>query len=65
MSQYQVWLVGGIESLLIFLICAYMVNNYAAKDRTPTYVIILSTVSLFLSFMIIFLIPLDIYSVRI
>ena len=64
MSFEQVWLVAGIESILLLVICAYMTYNYAAKDRTPFYVIVLTTLSLFLSFMIIFLIPIDIYTVN-
>ncbi len=63
MSFYQVWVVGSVESILLLLVCAYMTYNFAAKDRTPFYVILLTTLSFFLSFMIIFLIPLDIYTV--
>jgi hypothetical protein len=65
MSNYQVWLVAGVESILLLLVCAYMTYHFAAKDRTPFYVIVLTTLSFFLSFMIIFLIPIDIYTVSI
>ena len=65
MSNYQVWLVAGVECILLLLICAYMTYYFAAKDRTPFYVIVLTTMSFFLSFMIIFLIPIDIYTVSI
>lgn len=65
MSNYQVWVVAGAECILLLLICAYMTYYFAAKDRTPFYVIVLTTTSFFLSFMIIFLIPIDIYTVSI
>jgi hypothetical protein len=56
--------VAGVESLLLLLVCAYMTNYYAAKERTPFYVIVLTILSLFLSFMLVFVVPLDIYTVR-
>ena len=55
---------AAIESALLILYCSYMTWQYAAKGRTPIYVYVLTVVSLYLSFMIIFLLPLDIYTVK-
>lgn len=57
------WVVAGVEGLLLLLVCAYLTNYFAAKERTPFYVIVFTVLSLFLSFMLIFMIPLDIYTV--
>jgi LMBR1-like membrane protein len=57
------WVVAGVESVLLLLYCTYTTLNYAAKGRTPTYVIVLTVISWYLSFMVIFLIPVDIYTV--
>ena len=59
------WVVAGVESVLLLLVCIYITYYYAALDRTPLYVMILNTVSMFLSFMLIFLIPIDIYTVSV
>lgn len=59
----QVWLLATIESILLLLYCGYMTWYYAAKGRTPLYVMIFTVISWYLSFMIIFLIPVDIYTV--
>jgi hypothetical protein len=58
-----VWVVAGVETLLLLLICTYLTNFFAAKERTPFYVKVFTVLSLFLSFMLIFMIPLDIYTV--
>ena len=63
--SYQVWLVAAIESVLLLFYCVYKTWNYAAKNRTPRYVIVLTVISWYLSLMIIFLIPIDIYTVLI
>jgi hypothetical protein len=62
MSGY-VFIVGVIESVILLLFCAYAAWQYAAKDRTPWYVYALTIFSWFLSYMIIFLIPMDIFMV--
>lgn len=59
----QVLLVASIEGALIFIFCACMIYNYAAIKRTPFYVFIVSICSWFLAFMVIFLIPMDIFTV--
>jgi LMBR1-like membrane protein len=64
MANFQVTLVAGVECILLMLYCVYITWSYAAKGRTPLYVFILTITSFFLSFMIIFMIPLDIYTVR-
>lgn len=60
----QVLLVAVIESVLILLFCMYKIFNYAALKRTPIYVLLLSIASWFLSFMVIFIIPIDIFMVN-
>ena len=64
MSGNNVLIVGVVGSVLLLLFCIYSAWKYAAKGKTPLYVYILTTFSWFLSFMIILLIPLDIYTVR-
>jgi hypothetical protein len=63
-SDTAIVIVGIVESSLIMLFCLYMTYNYAAKGRTPLYVYLLTVFSLFLSFMIVFVVPIDVFYVR-
>ena len=57
-----IWVIGLVESIVLLLFCLYMVWSYAAKDRTPTYIIILTVFSWFVGFMVMFIIPIDMYA---
>lgn len=59
-----IWIIAGVEGLILLIFCIYLTWYYAAKDRTPMYVLILSVICWFLGLMVVFLIPLDIYTVR-
>jgi len=59
----NVLVAGIIGSILLLLFSAYSAWKYALRKRTPIYVYVLTTFSWFLSFMIIYLIPMDIYTV--
>ena len=41
-----------------------MIYNYSAIQRTPLYVIILANIGWYIGLMVLFLIPIDIYTVR-
>lgn len=58
-----IWIVAVIEGLLLLVYCIYLTWYYAAKDRTPRYVLVLTVISWFLGLMVIFIVPLDIYTV--
>lgn len=58
-----IWSIAIIESILVLVFCIYSTLNYAAKGRTPIYVYLFTIIGWFLGLMIIFLIPLDIYTV--
>ena len=53
-----------VESALILVYSILSTWYYAAKDRTPMYVIIICVISWFLAEIIVVLIPLDIYTVK-
>jgi len=57
----EVWIITIVESLLILAYCIYLLHIYAAKDRTPLYVKILTVIGWLSGYLIILLIPLDIY----
>jgi len=59
----EVWIITIVESLLILAYCIYLLHIYAAKDRTPLYVKILTVIGWLSGYLIILLIPLDIYIV--
>lgn len=59
----QVLLVAAIQGALLLLFCTYMIYSYAARGRTPFYVLLVSVASWFLAFMVIFLTPVDIFMV--
>ena len=59
----QIWLITLIEALLLLIYCIYMTWYYAAKDRTPFLVKLMTVIGWFLGFMIILIIPLDIFTV--
>jgi len=59
----EVWIIATVESVILLAYCIYTVHNYAAKDRTPFYVKALTVIGWLLGYMIILLIPLDIYTV--
>lgn len=52
-----------VEGALLFLFCCYLTYEYANRETTPGFVLVLCTLGWLLGFMIILLIPLDIYSV--
>ena len=58
-----IWSIAIIESILVLVFCLYSTWNYAAKGRTPIYVYLFTIIGWFLGLMILFLIPLDIYTV--
>ena len=58
-----IWIVAGVEAILLLMYCAYLAWYYAAKHRTPLYVMILAVTCWFLGLMVIILIPLDIITV--
>lgn len=62
-TDYSIMIVAIVESALILLFATYMTYNYAAKGRTPLYVFFFTICSLFLSFMIVFVVPIDIFYV--
>lgn len=53
-----------IECFLLLIFTFVLMWMYAAKDRTPIYVRVLTVIGWFLGFAIILFIPLDIYIVR-
>lgn len=61
--QNTIWVVALIEGLLLLIYCTYLAYNYAAKGRTPLCVYLVTVLCWFLGLMVIYLLPLDIYTV--
>ena len=59
----RVWILAGVEGLVLLSYCIYLTWYYAAKGRTPFSVYLITIFSFFLGYMVIFMIPLDIYTV--
>ena len=60
----EIWIISAVESVILLATCIYMVHTYASK-KTPLYVKLLTVIGWLLGYMIILLVPLDIYTVSI
>jgi len=61
----KIWIITLAEALLLLVYCIYMVWYYASKERTPFFAKATTVFGWFLGFMIILIIPLDIFKVSI